>query len=1243
MRTVMKTLSAMVAAVLLGIVAPALADQWADPSTGYVWNYRITNDDTAELVVDYFSDSSVAVTPMPTGVMKIPATIGGRLLVGIGNGAFSGCEQITELEIPDGVIEIGASAFVGCSSLTNAVVGRGVSSIGAYAFSGCDALKSIIVDASNLSYKSIDGILYSKDGTAVICCPEGKSGAVIIPDGVVDINDYAFSGCTGLTSIVLSDSLKTIGTSAFSSCVYLTGVKIPDGVVSIGGAAFSMCESLAEVEIPSSVTSVGWSVFSYCSSLAKVVIGDGVPVICDYMFSGCKSLKTVEIPASVRKIESNAFEGCSNLANVTISDGVEEIGYSAFEGCSGLTGLNIPASIKMIGGSAFEKCSQLQSIEVDKDNPSYRSIDGVLYNKTLTTLICCPGGKKGVLDIIDGVINIEDNACEGCMGLTAVNIPDSVEYIGHGAFSECSSLSSVAIPDGVEEIEYSMFSECAGLTSVSLPEGITMIGDYAFSGCTKLNGLVIPSTVTEIGYSTFEDCCELASIEMPADVSEIGMGAFDGCLKMKSIDVDESNQKYKSIDGVLYDKAAVILIRFPEGKVGCFEIPDTVETIEEGAFEGCAGLVEIGLSKAKEIRDRAFDDCSGLATVAIPQSVRSIGDEVFSGCTGLNAIDVANENLMYKSIDGVLYNKSGTRLIRCPEGRTGTFTVPDTVIGIEDYAFEDCVGLMDVVLPNSVTSIGTSAFNGCKGLTSFTVPKSVTDFGLYSFSGCRMLRSLIFKGNAPPYLNLFLSAFPKDCVIYVPQESTGWGVQIPGTLAYGIRIEYGEPSTEPDPDDRLPDFTIEDGVLTRVELNGAKSISIPSSVRKIGDNVFSGSEGLTSVVIPSSVTIIGAGAFRNCKSLENVEFENPSGLKTIGRDAFQHCESLRYFELPASVTNIDGNVFAFCFALQGIAVSGTGGTYKDDDGVLYSGDKTRVLTVPGAITNLTIAATVTQINEDAFSGCAVLRSVRIPEVLKWSVADDLFRDCPEALQIEYYADARQNLEFYTPEGWPSSFFLTDKMGSTNSIVRIPFGNPIYSAYAFRNANEGAGMPGCFSNALLLAENGSVVYEEFRGQRVNKIDAFRQFDNLQNLEPGEYTARVLLNEPRMVYEASYVDNSNSVNFVVVPSTEVTFMSEGTTVAVQCFEKGAAYGSLPAAPLRYGYDFAGWFTSEDGDNMVTVTSIVPDSPITLYAHWDYRATQATYMSGAISSNSTWRAGDSYVIVNSVSGSDDHFCPG
>ena len=684
----------------------------------------------------------------------------------------------------------------------------------------------------------------------------------------------------------------------------------------------------------------------------------------------------------VVKIGVCAFQNCTNLTGVAISEGVEEISWGAFDGCKRLLTIKIPASVKEISDAAFSDCSLLSVIEVDVKNLYYQSVDGVLYDKSLETLICCPGGKKGRFDILDSVYRIEDYACEGCIELTSVNIPEGVEEIGDGAFQGCVNLISIEIPDGVYWISDSMFEECTSLKSVSLPEGVTDIGDGAFWGCAKLESIIIPSSVEEIGYGAFENCCELTNIEIPEKVIEIGDRAFDGCLKLASIDVDDNNMNYRSIDGVLYDKRAVTLLRYPEGRTGSFAIPDTVETIEEGAFNDCTSLTAVTISK-------------GVKTIS-----EDFGGGLFANCTKLENVNVAIANLSYQSIDGVLYNKSGTKLICCPNGKSGALTVPDTVMIIEDYAFANCSGLTDIFLTNGVTSIGSWAFYRCN-ITSFVVPRSVTEIGMYTFLWCRSLRSLIFKGNAPSDWWLFaISGIDDDCVVYVPSGSTGWDVQIPGELFNGSRIEYGEPDTGPDED--FPEFTIENGVLTKVELNGATVVSIPTTVTRVADNVFSNNEGLVSVIVPSTVSSIGSGAFCNCRNLHNVEFEKPSDLKTVGKDAFKHCEKMNYIALPASLTSIDGNVFSYCSSLQGIVVDGEGGVYKDVSGVLYSSDKARLVVVPGATTNLTVLQSVRQIEKDAFSQCIALRDVSLPKSLEGRIPEGLFRDCPADLNVSYY-------------------------------------------------------------------------------------------------------------------------------------------------------------------------------------------------------------------------------------------------
>ena len=282
----------------------------------------------------------------------------------------------------------------------------------------------------------------------------------------------------------------------------------------------------------------------------------------------------------VTSIGKYAFYKCSGLTSVTIPNSVTSIGISAFYNCSGLTSVTIGNSVTSIGNSAFSNCSGLISIIVDESNPSFSSIEGILYNNDATTLIYCPITKKTVT-IPNSVTSIDYSAFYGCSGLTSVTIPNSVTSIGERAFSGCSGLTSVTIGNSVTSIGYYAFSGCYGLTSVTIPNSVTSIGKYAFSGCSGLTSVTIPNSVTSIGQRVFENCSGLTSVTIGNSVTSIGYYAFSGCYGLTSV-----------------------------------TIPNSVTTIVQSAFSNCRGLT----------------------SVTIGNSVTSIGKYAFSGCSKLTSI-----------------------------------------------------------------------------------------------------------------------------------------------------------------------------------------------------------------------------------------------------------------------------------------------------------------------------------------------------------------------------------------------------------------------------------------------------------------------------------------------------------------------------------------------------------------------------------------------------------------------------
>ena len=295
------------------------------------------------------------------------------------------------------------------------------------------------------------------------------------------LGDYAFYGCSGLTSLTIPSSVTSIVNEAFHGCSGLTSLVIPSGVTSIGDEAFYGCSGLTSLVIPSSVTRIGWSAFEDCSGLTSLTIPSSVTWISGEAFSGCSGLTSLVIPSSVTSIGESAFSGCSGLTSLTIPSSVTMIGWSAFSGCSGLTSLVIPSSVTWISDEAFS----------------------------------------------------------GCSGLTSLVIPSSVTSIDRSAFSGCSSLTSLTIPSSVTSIGNYAFEGCSGLTSIYVyPEKTPKLGTDIFSGCDAKKCKVYVPTGTyddywlsEFGY--FEnieefDATDIDNVTTASDAKEVSRYSVNG-------------------------------------------------------------------------------------------------------------------------------------------------------------------------------------------------------------------------------------------------------------------------------------------------------------------------------------------------------------------------------------------------------------------------------------------------------------------------------------------------------------------------------------------------------------------------------------------------------------------------------------------------------------------------------------------------------------------------------------------
>ena len=363
---------------------------------------------------------------------------------------------------------------------------------------------------------------------------------------------------------------------------------------------------------------------------------------------------------------SNGYEGDIVIpAKVTYS-GVEytvtAVGEEAFSFSPKLTSVSIPATVTDLGSEPFASCGKLTSITVDPDNPTYESVDGVLYNENITTVIACPGAMSGALTIPATVNTVAVSAFYGCSRLTSITLPASVTEIGENAFRSCTLLQSVNIPDGVTEIKDYLCYGCSSLVSTNIPDRVVKIGNSAYSNCKKLPTMTLPSSLKTIGDRAFElcssfvemivpegvtsigdfammSCSKMKKLSLPASLDNLGIGAFRLCLALPKIDLAEGNKSFAVLNGMLFDADTTSFICCPAGYKGECVIPSTVTVIEDYAFYYCKNVTSIKLPKnLVAIRTAAFVNCSSLKSIIIPNSVVTIGVSAFVSCSNLSTI-----------------------------------------------------------------------------------------------------------------------------------------------------------------------------------------------------------------------------------------------------------------------------------------------------------------------------------------------------------------------------------------------------------------------------------------------------------------------------------------------------------------------------------------------------------------------------------------------------------------------------
>ena len=1143
------------------------------------------------------------------GVTEIPAWL------------FSNKSRITSIVVPEGVTAIGEYAFSYCENLISITLPSTLESLGEGVFDGCSKLTSI-EDQSGKFLKTVDGIVYSADGTKIIAILASASGeihiaegvteipaslfsgnsrvtSIVVPEGVTRIGDYAFSWCANLTSITLPSTLESLGESIFNGCDNLTSIEDKSGKIlkTVDGIVYSadgtkiiavLTSAVGEVRIAEGVTKIpGW-MFDGNSRVTSVIVPEGVTEIGDYAFRGCTNLTSVTLPSTLKTLRDCVFQECPNLASIedksgkilkiadgivysadgtkliavltsavgevriaegvtqipgwlfdsnsrvtsiVVPEGVTEIGYYAFRGCTGLTSVTLPSTLETLRDGVFIECTNLASIE-DRSGKFLKVVDGLVYSMDGTQLIAVLASVSGEVRIAEGVTEIPDRLFSKNLRVTSVVVPEGVTSIWFEAFYECTNLTSITLPSTLETIEEGAIPLSTVIRSepgvyahtwalengytwqstqqtadpdfeitdgvltkytgaggdVVIPEGVTSIGDQAFYSCAGLTSVVIPEGVASIGSSAFRFCSNLTSVTLPSTVKTFGQFVFSGCEKLSSIE-DQSGKCVKILDGVVYNADGTELVAVLTSAAGELRIAEGVTEIPANLFQGNRLITSVIFPEGlTTIGDYAFNYCTNLQTVQLPESLTTIGQFAFANCDHLSQLTLPGG---LQVLGSYAFSSTGLRSVTISEGITEigecafsycsklqTVQLPESLTVIGSSAFSSCTSLSQLTLPEGLTKIGSSAFQSCtnlsqitlpeglqvldsyafaySGLRSVTLPGGLTSVGERVFASCQQLTSVTLKGMSAILPGGMFGGCTKlqevngedvktiDGVVYT---ADGFGLVAALCTASGsIRLEEGI------------------ALIPYGFFQGNEQITevvIPAGVSHIEMSAFMSCSNLTSVTLPESVTHIGVDAFSYCEKLTSINL--PEGLVSVGEMAFTGCTSLRSITLPSTLTYLGAGAFDGCTGLEEIQdLSGT--LCKTENGIVYSADGTRIITIlstctgdvqvadgvkvieaaafagHNGITSIVLPESVEQVLGEAFARCSALQSVVLPENLDF-VGERLFTNCSSLTSVRLPS----NLERLPESTFEGCRELTD--------ISLPASLKTIGMYAFRDCES----------------------------------------------------------------------------------------------------------------------------------------------------------------------------------------------
>lgn len=907
----------------------------------------------------------------------------GSMVSSLGAYAFAGAEGLREITIPtsmeyigdyafenasslatisfangeEGELEFGNYVFSECTNLTRVELPASVKKLNLGVFDGCVNISEIIVDANNASYKDVDGVVFSKDGTELVFFPKGRKtadGEYNIPEGVTSISEGAFKGMRYIEKIVIDNTITHIGKYAFKDSISLTNLTFADGNDSakliIDEEAFAGCAAITAVSLPARTQKIAAKAF-YKVAMGSVEFPAGLEEIGDYAFA-MTAITSVEIPTDA-VMGIGVFDTCTRLASVTFASGytAKAIPVATFKGTA-IETITIPASIEAIGYEAFNDCEKLKTV-VFEEGGSAPLVIGVASEVETDDGHMARGvfmNAKALksVNIPDRTVLIGDFAFAACTTLETVtiNATSSLQRIGASAFYQCNALASFYIPKTVQNTPYvdenttqeyaigSMAFAYTGLTSITFAEGgegDISFGEGAFAGCGRVTGYETGKSGEQIPIQEYMSIVNLPKRVAPIyvvineqgtriaqwreGVSRETFHGNNGSTALKELNIEEGGQHYGSKDGVLYKKAErngeyVMnqLMFIPAYSAATVTVPYTVSIIgSEGDF---GNVVQKDSSNVAKITTLAFE--------ATPDGVEAtpltIGKNAFSSVTSL--ANVTFPERLVKICDSAFYG-----------GRLTAIHLPASLESLGKSAFRDNTAAKSVTFAKGIKikEIPDSAFYGCNNSSFKTleIPASVQKIAYAAFYNCKNVNTLSFEENSQlttvdniAFQNMIFTsiALPEMFTtingnIFGSSNSKLQSITLPKTFTSFTTVENGQP---------------------RFFLNGMSALK---AVNVHEENPYFMS--VDGVVYTKDAKTGGMGSeliyYPRAKQTSYFTYTTPAGVQSIGAYAFYQNARLQHLVISADLLSVNYYSFGGCSYLSTI-------TFAERESQLTLGD-----------------------------------------------------------------------------------------------------------------------------------------------------------------------------------------------------------------------------------------------------------------------------------------------------------------